>query len=330
MFLEFEKPIIGLESRIEDLKRYASEEGVDCSEEIKTLEAKLLSLRKEIYSSLDAWQRTQLARAQGRPYFLDYVNKLFNDFIELHGDRTCLDDQALIGGPAFFKGESVMLIGHQKGRETKENLRRNFGMSHPEGYRKAQRLMKLAEKFSMPVITFIDTPGAYPGIAAEEHGQGRVIAENLKMMAELKTPIISVVIGEGGSGGALAIGMGNRILMLENAIYSVISPEGCASILYKDASKASIAANALKLTSYDLLELKVIDEIVPEPLGGAHRDPDETAKRLGKLLSKHLNKLKKMSIEKILQDRYERFRNMGIFLENVQKSPKNEEQETKK
>jgi len=316
MFLEFEKPIVGLENRIQDLRKYATEEGVDCGEEIKALEAKLDSLRRGIYSSLNAWQITQLARCPGRPYFLDYVNKLFNDFIEFHGDRVGMDDHALIGGPAFFKGESVMLIGHQKGRETKENLQRNFGMSHPEGYRKAQRLMKLAEKFFMPVITFIDTPGAYPGIAAEEHGQGRVIAENLKLMSELRTPIISIIIGEGGSGGALAIGMGNYIIMLENAIYSVISPEGCASILYKDAHRANDAAAALKLTANDLIELKVIDEVIPEPLGGAHHDADDMAKRLGKVLFKCLSKFKKMSPDKIVQDRYDRFRNMGIFLQS--------------
>src|SRR5256885_700825 len=270
--LDFERPLLELERQIEELKRVAGEGAVDVAKELQPLEQKLAELRVQIYRSLTPMQRVQVARHPKRPYALDYLRSVFSDFVELHGDRLFRDDPAIVGGWARLDGQTVMAIGHQKGRDTKENLRRNFGMAHPEGYRKALRLMKLAEKFHAPVVTLVDTPGAYPGIGAEERGQAEAIAHNLLEMAGLRTPILTAIIGEGGSGGALGVGLGDRVLMLENAVYSVISPEGCAAILWKDASQRERAAEALKITAQDLLQLGVIDEIVPEPPGGAHAD----------------------------------------------------------
>src|SRR5580765_6922591 len=274
--LEFEKPLLELERQIEDLKRIGTERQIDIEGELEGLQSKLESLREEIYRNLSPIQRVMVARHPRRPYTLDYLSTIFTDFIELHGDRLYRDDPAIVGGWARLDGLSVMVIGHQKGRDTKENLKRNFGMAHPEGYRKALRLMNLAEQFRAPVITLVDTPGAYPGLGAEERGQAEAIARNLVEMATLRTPIITAVIGEGGSGGALAVGLADRVLMLENSVYSVISPEGCAAILWKDASQRERAAEALKITAQDLLNLGVIDEIIPEPPGGAHIDPDST------------------------------------------------------
>src|SRR5207244_779944 len=275
--LDFERPLLELERQIEELKRVAGEGAVDVAKELQPLEQKLSELRVQIYRNLTPMQRVQVARHPKRPYALDYLRSVFSDFVELHGDRLFRDDPAIVGGWARLDGQTVMAIGHQKGRDTKENLRRNFGMAHPEGYRKALRLMKLAEKFHAPVVTLVDTPGAYPGIGAEERGQAEAIAHNLLEMAGLRTPILTAIIGEGGSGGALGVGLGDRVLMLENAVYSVISPEGCAAILWKDASQRERAAEALKITAQDLLQLGVIDEIVPEPPGGAHADPEAAA-----------------------------------------------------
>lgn len=313
--LDFEKPIFDLESKIEELKLLATSKQIDLSVEIRKLEKKLDKVKRDVYSRLTDWQRVQLARHPNRPYTLDYVNMIFSDFIELHGDRLFADDAALIGGLARLEERSVMIIGHQKGRDTKENIRRNFGCAHPEGYRKAMRLMQLAAKFRIPVISFIDTPGAYPGIGAEERGQAQAIAMNLKDMALLPTPIVAVVIGEGGSGGAIGIGVADRVAMLENAYYSVISPEGCASILWRNSVKAPEAAAALKLTSYALKELGLIDDIVPEPLGGAHRDPAKTAQDLKDLLLRYLNELNPIPIETLLDQRYQKYRRMGVFAE---------------
>ena len=279
--LEFEKPIVELEQQIEELKRLASQRSLDVAREIAPLEAKLAELRGEIYRNLTPYQRVQVARHPRRPYTLDYISGLFTDFIELHGDRLFRDDPAIVGGLGRLDGRSVVVIGQQKGRDTKENLQRNFGMPHPEGYRKALRLMKLAERFRLPVVTLIDTPGAYPGLGAEERGQAEAIARNLEEMAALRAPIVAAVIGEGGSGGALALAVGDRVLMLENAIYSVISPEGCAAILWRDASPKERAAEALKLTAPDLLALGLVDEIMPEPPGGAHADPERRRTALG-------------------------------------------------
>ncbi|MDH5284924.1 MAG: acetyl-CoA carboxylase carboxyltransferase subunit alpha, partial [Gemmatimonadota bacterium] len=286
--LDFEKPLQELERQIEDLQRLGTERQIDVSEEARLLQARLESLRQEIYAALTPLQRVQVARHPRRPYTLDYISTIFTDFIELHGDRLFRDDPAVVGGWARLAGVSVMVIGHQKGRDTKENLRRNFGMAHPEGYRKALRLMKLAAKFGAPVITLIDTPGAYPGLGAEERGQSEALARNILEMAALPTPIVAAVIGEGGSGGALALGTADRILMFENSVYSVISPEGCAAILWKDSSQRERAAAALKLTAEDLLEFKLIDEIVPEPLGGAHLDPDTAGETLRAALIRHV------------------------------------------
>jgi len=313
--LDFERPLLELERQIEELKRAAGERGSDLSRQIGPLEEKLGELRAEIYRSLSPIQRVMVARHPRRPYTLDYIRLLFTDFIELHGDRLYRDDPAIIGGWARLDGVSVMVIGHQKGRDTKENLRRNFGMAHPEGYRKALRLMRLAEKFAAPVVTLVDTPGAYPGLGAEERGQAEAIARNLIEMARLRTPIMTAVIGEGGSGGALAIGVADRVLMLENSVYSVISPEGCAAILWKDASQRERAAEALKLTAEDLLRLKVIDEIIPEPPGGAHADPDGTAERLGESLTRHLAALRRVRVEKLLRRREEKYLSMGVLRE---------------
>jgi acetyl-CoA carboxylase carboxyl transferase subunit alpha len=291
-------------------------------EEIKTLEKKKAALRQKIYSSLTPWQRIQIARHPQRPYSTDYIKLIFEDFMELHGDRSFGDDHALLCGMGFIDDMPAMIVAHQKGRTLEENMDRNFGMAHPEGYRKSLRLMKLAEKFNRPIITFIDTAGAYPGIAAEERGQAEAIAVNLRDMSDLKVPILSVVIGEGGSGGALGIGVSNKICMLENAYYSVISPEGCAAILFRDASKAKEAAEAMKITAKDLLNFKIIDEIIDEPLGGAHFDPQLTAQNIKKTLVKYLKAYSSMSQKEIKNDRYEKFRNMGVFREEASKEKK--------
>src|SRR5213593_2998653 len=313
--LDFERPVLELERQIEESKRVAGEGAVDVAKELQPLEQKLSELRVQIYRNLTPMQRVQVARHPKRPYALDYLRSIFSDFVELHGDRLFRDDPAIVGGWARLDGQTVMAIGHQKGRDTKENLRRNFGMAHPEGYRKALRLMKLAEKFRAPVITLVDTPGAYPGLGAEERGQAEAIARNLVEMASLRTPIITAVIGEGGSGGALAIGVADRVVMLENSVYSVISPEGCAAILWKDASQKERAAEALKITAEDLLTLGVIDEIIPEPPGGAHADPDATAEVLGEALRRYVRHLRKVRIEKLLKRREEKYLSMGALSE---------------
>ncbi len=311
--LDFERPLLELEKKIEELRTLSTSGAVDFTTEIGKLEKKAKKLQQEIFSDLNRWQVVQLSRHTARPYFLDYVQALFTDYVELSGDRLYSEDPSIIGGFARFDGRPVMALGHQKGRSTKENMARNFGMPRPEGYRKARRLMELAGRFERPIFTFVDTPGAYPGIGAEERGQAEAIAVNLEVMAGLPVPIISTVIGEGGSGGALAIGVGNRVLMMENSIYSVISPEACSSILYRDASMAAKAADALKLTARDLLELKVVDELVPEPAGGAHRDPAKAAESLAKVLRKHLAPLLSMKPDRLIADRYARFRALGVF-----------------
>jgi len=311
--LDFEAPILELERKIEELKSFTSREDIDLTGEIQKLEEKLLQVKKDIFGNLTPWQRIQIARHPKRPLCLDYVEMLISDFMELHGDRHFGDDPALIGGIAKLDQQKVFIIGHQKGKDTKENLYRNFGSAHPEGYRKAIRLMKLAEKFNIPIISFIDTPGAYPGIGAEERGQAEAIAYNLREMVKLTVPIIVVVIGEGGSGGALGIGVGDKVCVLESAYYSVISPEGCAAILWKDRAKAPEAASVLKLTADELLKLGVIDEVVKEPLGGAHRDPEGTAKNLKKVLKKSLSELSSLSKEELTTARYKKFRKMGEF-----------------
>lgn len=313
--LEFEKPILELERKIEELKKFTSSENIDLRSEIDRLGEKLDKLKQEIFESLSPWQRVQIARHPQRPYSLDYINLIMSDFIELHGDRRFADDKAMICGLAKLDTFKIMFIGHQKGRDTKENLIRNFGSAHPEGYRKAMRMMKIAEKFDIPIVCFIDTPGAYPGVGAEERGQAEAIAYNLREMASVKVPIVIVVIGEGGSGGALGIGIGDRVCVMENAYYSVISPEGCAAILWKDRTKADEAAQALKLTAYDLLKLKVIDEIIPEPLGGAHRNPEAAGKNIKKALIKNIKEVSDMSKEEIVEARYKKFREMGVFKE---------------
>jgi acetyl-CoA carboxylase carboxyl transferase subunit alpha len=310
--LDFERPILELEKKIEELKNFTSQKGIDLQVEIRRLEDKLNQLKKDVYGNLKPWQRVQIARHPHRPYTLDYINLMMTDFVELHGDRVFGDDKAIVTGFAKLDGQKLCVIGHQKGRDTKENLLRNFGCAHPEGYRKALKCMKLAEKFNIPILSFIDTPGAYPGIGAEERGQAQAIAENLREMAFLGVPIIVVVIGEGGSGGALGIGVGDRILLLENAYYSVISPEGCAAILWKDSSKAPEAAEALKLTAKDLLELGIIDGIVEEPLGGAHRDYAAVSANLKKVIKRHLNELKQIPKSELVKLRYEKFRKIGV------------------
>lgn len=312
---DFENPVLELEEKIKELRNLGKSENINFSSEIKKLQQKCNKLKKDIFTNLSPFQKVYLARHPKRPNSMEYIDMIFNDFLEMHGDRSYSDDKSIIGGIASFDDDTIVVIGHQKGRTTEENLMRNFGMARPEGYRKALRLMRFAEKFDLPVITLIDTPGAYPGIGAEERGQAEAIATNLKVMAGIKVPFISVVIGEGGSGGALGIGIGNRVLMLENSIYSVISPEGCASILWRDASKASEAASALKLTALDLYKFKIIDEIIPEPLGGVHRDIEFVTKRLVRSLKKHLGELKKMTAEELIQDRYQKFRQMGRFID---------------
>ncbi len=314
--LPFEKPIVELEKKIEELKLFASEKKIDLSAEIKKMEEKLDALRRRTYGSLTPWQKVQIARHPQRPYTMDYISALMTDFVELHGDRIFGDDKAMICGFAVFEGTKVAVIGHQKGRDTKENLKRNFGCAHPEGYRKALRVMQLAEKFGLPVIVFIDTPGAYPGIGAEERGQAQAIALNLREMVCIGVPIIATVIGEGGSGGALGIGVADAVCVLENAYYSVISPEGCAAILWKDGLKAPDAAEVLKLTAADLLKLGVIDCVVPEPMGGAHRGPQETAASVKQAVSGYLKKLLKQDRKSLLDSRYDKFRKIGRILED--------------
>ena len=310
--LDFEKPIVELEKKIQELKNFISEKKIDLSSEVRRLEDKLQHLKKETYNSLTAWQRVQLARHPQRPYTLDYLNILMSDFIELHGDRAFADDKAIVCGFAKLDNQKMVVIGHQKGRDTKENLKRNFGCAHPEGYRKALRVMQLAEEFGLAIVVFIDTPGAYPGIGAEERGQSQAIALNLREMVSIAVPIIAIVIGEGGSGGALGIGVADKVCVLENAYYSVISPEGCAAILWKDGSKAPEAAEVLKLTAQDLLKRGIIDEVIPEPLGGAHRDSQKTAQDLKETINRNLKELNALTKEELLKSRYRKFRNMGV------------------
>lgn len=313
MGLPFEKPIEDLEVKIADMRQYSQEQGVSLTEEIELLERKLMQLKQEIFDGLSPWQRVQVARASGRPTGLDYIQGIFTDFQELHGDRVLGDDPALVAGLAKLDETTVVVLAQQKGRDTKENIYRNFGMMHPSGYRKAMRMFDLADKFRLPVITLIDTPGAYPGIAAEEQGQAWVIAASIQRMVRLRVPAISVVIGEGGSGGALAIGVSNRVLILENAIYSVISPESCAAILWHDAAEAAKAAEALKLTAKDLLELEVVDRVITEPLGGAHKNPLETIAGVAAVLREEILSLSLLSAEELLSQREVRFRALGKF-----------------
>jgi acetyl-CoA carboxylase carboxyl transferase subunit alpha len=315
-FLDFEQSIAELEGKIEELRFVQDDSALDISEEIKRLSKKSQKLTEDIYGKLSSWQISQVARHPQRPYSLDYLKGLFTDFQELHGDRGFADDPAIVGGIARFNGEPVMIIGHQKGRDIKERQYRNFGMPRPEGYRKAMRLMRLAEKFQIPILTFIDTPGAYPGIGAEERGQSEAIARNLYVMSELRTPIICTIIGEGGSGGALAIGVGDRTLILQYSTYSVISPEGCASILWKSADKASVAAETLGITAERLLSLELVDKIVPEPLGGAHRDWDAMFINLRKVLNENLAELRNQPLDALLTKRYERLMAYGRFKED--------------
>ena len=315
--LDFEQPIVDLEAKIDELRRVESAGELDLQNEIEKLELKSQKLTREIFSSLSAWQITQLARHPARPHSLDYIPRIFSDFQELSGDRMFGDDRAIVAGLARLGGNGVVVVGHQKGRDTREKVRRNFGMPRPEGYRKSQRIMKLAARFGLPVITLIDTPGAYPGIGAEERGQSEAIARSIALMADLPVPIISVVIGEGGSGGALAIGVCDRLVMLEYATYSVISPEGCAAILWKSAQKAQVAAEAMKLTSSGLKANKLVDDIVSEPLGGAHRDPVKAAEDLKGSIVGHLAELKQLEIEEMLAQRYTRLQEFGQFNESA-------------
>lgn len=318
-YLDFEKPVAELENKIEELKRLADGRDMNITDEIKKLEKKARNLRVEIFSNLTPWQKTLIARHPERPHTIDYIKLLTQDFIELHGDRKFSDDPAIIAGLARFKGIPVVIIGHEKGRSTKERIWRNFGQPHPEGYRKALRIIKLAERLKKPVITLIDTPGAYPGIGAEERGQAEAIAVNLMEFFNIKTPIISIIIGEGGSGGALAMGIADRVLMLEHSIYSVISPEGCAAILWKKddtnvgQEEYEKASEALKITAQDLYEMGIIDEIIPEPLGGAHRDYNTATGAIEKVLMKHLTQLIEIPVSLLLEERYKRFRSIGEF-----------------
>lgn len=313
--LLFEEPVVKLREKIEELKQIAETAEVDMNGEIEKLEARLMQLEETLYSKMEPWDRVQVARHPERPTTLDYINKMFTDFIELHGDRVYGDDAAIVGGVAAFNGQPITIIGHQRGKSTKENIRRNFGMPHPEGYRKALRLMHQAEKFGRPIICFIDTKGAYPGKAAEERGQSEAIARNLFEMAGLRVPIISVVIGEGGSGGALALGVANKILMLENSTYSVISPEGAASILWKDATLAKQAAEAMKITSLDLKDMGIIDAIIPEVAGGAHKNLEQQAMMMQQCLTDVLAELNVLSPEQLVEERYGKFKQMGQFKE---------------
>jgi len=316
MILEFERPIIDLERKISEL-RGLSTNTVDFSSEIRKLEQKARKLQKEVFADLTPQQKVQLSRHPGRPYTLDYIRLLTEDFLELHGDRSFHDDPAIVGGMARFADWEVLILGHQKGRNTKDNVHRNFGMARPEGYRKSTRLMRMAARFGRPILCFIDTPGAYPGLGAEERGQAEAIAKALQVMASLEVPVISIVIGEGGSGGALALGVADRILMLEYSIYSVISPEGCASILWRDPAKVPEAAAQLKLTAPDLVSLKICDEIIAEAPGGAHRDVAVTAARLRTSIKRHLRDLSKLSRAELVEQRYQKFRAMGAFLETT-------------
>ncbi|MCE2862893.1 MAG: hypothetical protein RIR76_2516 [Verrucomicrobiota bacterium] len=313
--LEFEKPLRELSRQLNELRQRSIETNVDLSSEVRGMELKIEATRKEIYSSLSSWQKVQIARHPRRPYALDYINAICEGFQEFHGDRQFRDDRAIIGGTAFLEGEAVMIVAQQKGRDPKERIARNFGMPQPEGYRKALRLMRLAEKFRLPVLTFIDTPGAFPGIESEARHVSEAIAVNLREMAMLRTPTISVVVGEGGSGGALGIGVTDRVLILENSYYSVISPEGCAAILWKDGSAAPKAAEALKLSADNLEKLGVVDEVIPEPSGGAHNDPAQAAGALRYAVLKHLNDLRALDSTRLLATRHERFRHLGVFEE---------------
>ena len=314
-FLEFEQPIAELEAKIEELRFVGDESAISITDEIERLQAKSRALTENIFSNLSAWQVAQLARHPQRPYTLDYVQRIFTDFEELRGDRAFADDPAIVCGVARLDGKPVAVIGQQKGRDTKEKIRRNFGMTRPEGYRKALRIMRLAERFRLPILTFIDTPGAYPGVGAEERGQSEAIARNLFEMSTLRVPILCTVIGEGGSGGALAIGVGDRVMMLQYSIYSVISPEGCASILWKSADKASEAAEAMGITAERLKSLGLIDTVLKEPLGGAHRDPEATAATIKKALLDNLGRLEQLSMDELLEARYKRFTSFGSFKE---------------
>ena len=311
--LDFEKPIVELEKKLDDLKRHSRGQDINIDPEVRRVQAKIEEMRRDVYSRLNAWQRVQIARHPQRPYMLDYITLAFSDYIELHGDRLFSDDKAMPCGLAQIDGIRCVVVGHQKGRDLKENLKRNFGSAHPEGYRKALRLMKLAAKFKLPIVALVDTPGAYPGVEAEERHISEAIAVNLREMMLLGVPIVAVIIGEGGSGGALGIAVADRVLMLENSYYSVISPEGCAAILWKHRSHAREAAEAMKLTARDLKQLNLIDEVIPEPLGGAHRDHEETAKVLKAALVKHLRELGAKPAERLLSERYARFRQFGAF-----------------
>ncbi len=313
--LEFEKPLRELTRQLDELRQRSIETNVDLASEIRAIERKIETMQREIYSNLTPWQKVQIARHPKRPYALDYIHAICEDFQELHGDRQYNDDRAIIGGPAFFNGDAVMIVAQQKGRDPKERIARNFGMPQPEGYRKALRLMRMAEKFHLPVLTFIDTPGAFPGVESEARHVSEAIAVNLREMAMLRTPSISVVVGEGGSGGALGIGVTNRVLIFENSYYSVISPEGCAAILWKDSAAAPKAAEALKVSADHLERLGVVDEVIPEPLGGAHNDPAQAASALKYVLQKHLNDLRALDEDQLRETRYERFRHLGVYEE---------------
>jgi len=311
--LPFEKPVIALQEKLKELEEFSKEQDIDVSHEIERMREKIEETRNEIYNNLTAWQKVQVARHPNRPYTMDYIKSITTDFVELHGDRIHKDDRAIIGGFARIDGKKIMIIGHQKGRDTKSNLECNFGCAYPEGYRKALRLMKLADKFNIPILTLIDTPGAFPGVESEERHIAEAIAVNLRESFTLKVPIICVIIGEGGSGGALGIGIGNRILILQHAYYSVISPEGCAAILWKNRAYADKAAEALKLTATDLTKYKLADEIIPEPPGGAHADPQQAAENLKKAVLRNLEELAGKTPEELVQERYDKFRSMGIF-----------------
>ena len=311
--LDFEKPIAELEQKLDELRGHSRENNVNLDPEVRRMESKIEEMKRQVYSSLTAWQRVQIARHTARPYTLDYLQLSFSDFVELHGDRHFADDPSMPGGLATIGRHKCAVVGHQKGRDTKENIKRNFGCANPEGYRKALRLMRLAEKFGLPFVSLIDTPGAYPGIGAEERHIAESIAVNIRDMMTLRTPSVAVVIGEGGSGGALGIGVSDRVLMLENAYYSVISPEGCAAILWKHRKHAPEAAEALKLTARDLQELKLVDDVIPEPLGGAHQNHDAAIANLRKAVVHHLDELTKIPIEELLERRYDKFRRMGFF-----------------
>lgn len=316
-YLDFEKPLVELEQKIQELRGYSTE-NVDFSSELQKLESKTAKLREEIFSKLTRWQRTQLARHPGRPFTLDFIDHVFTDWFEVHGDRNFADDSALVCGFARFDGQPCAVIGHQKGRDTKEKVARNFGMPNPEGYRKAMRIMKMAEQFDLPIFTFVDTPGAYPGIGAEERGQAEAIARNLREMASLKVPVIVTITGEGGSGGALAVAVGNRVLMMQYSVYAVISPEGCAAILWNDGAKGPQAAEALRATSADVAELGcIIDDVIEEPIGGAHNDVKQTGEFVKACLKKHLAELQQLSPEELVEQRYQKFRAMTVMQEDA-------------